>query len=109
MGAARLWLLGQAVEKYGRLDPTIGLGNGECSAVGDSVTLYDGPPPLPGGVRPPAPLLQFCRGGSLPLVVSSGPDLLAVMRTSPFAPPTTARHSNTGMHEFSIVLPFITQ
>ena len=95
--AARLWLLGQEVEKYGRIDPTLGLG-AECSAVGDSVTLYDGPGPLAGVAHPPAVLLQFCRGGSVPLVVSSGPDMLVVMRSSPFAPPTTAQHANTGTY-----------
>jgi hypothetical protein len=92
----RAWLLGQPVEKYGRIDPTIGLGAAECGAIGDSATLYDGPMPLlPDSTLPPA-LLQFCRGGILPLVVSSGPDMLVVTRSSPFAPPTTARHSSTG-------------
>ncbi len=86
------------MEKYGRIDPTLGLGP-ECSAVGDSVTLYDGLG-LPGAPAPP-PLLHFCRGGAMPLVVSSGPDLLVVMRSSPFAPPTTARHSNTGNEHLS--------
>ena len=38
---------GGEVEKYGRIDQSLGLGQ-ECSVLGDHLTVYDGPS-LPGG------------------------------------------------------------
>ena len=50
------------------------------------MTAYDGPA-LPGSAPPPS-LLTFCRGGPVPPITSSGPDLLLVLRTSPHSSPT---------------------
>ena len=75
--AGRVWLEGARVEKYGQTDTSLGLW-GECEGVGDHLTAYDGPG-VPGGL-PPVPLIRLCRGGPVPEIVSSGPDLLLVFR-----------------------------
>ena len=77
--AGRVWLEGSRVEKYGQTDTSLGLW-GECEEVGDHLTAYDGPG-VPSG-SPPVPLVRLCRGGPVPEIVSSGPDLLLVFRNS---------------------------
>ena len=51
------------------------------------------------GAPPPPPLVLFCRGASVPPIVSSGPDMLLLFRSSPFASP---RGSPFGIHGFEL-------
>ena len=76
--SGRVWLEGSRVEKYGQTDTSLGLWSEECDAVGDHLTAYDGPG-VP-GAEPPVTLVRLCRGGPVPQIVSSGPDLLLVFR-----------------------------
>ena len=78
----------ERVEKYGLQDTSLGLFS-DCDSVGDRVNVYD-------GKRTNDPLLiSFCRGSAIPPVISSGPDLLLVFSTSPFATPAiTAATAN---------------
>ena len=89
----KVWLEGPKLEKYGQTDTSLGLWS-ECDSVGDHVTVYDGPG-VPGTDLPP-PLIRLCRGGVVPEIVSSGPDMLLVFRTSPFSVPTSSPFSLAG-------------
>ena len=91
------------MEKYGQVDTSLGIWN-ECDNVNDHVTAYDGPG-LP-GVAPPSPLLVFCRGGRVPQIVSSGPDMLIVFRTSPFSVPKVSPYSLNGF-ELEVDIKFV--
>lgn len=76
----------------------------ECENVNDHVTAYDGPG-LP-GTAPPSPLIVFCRGGVVPHIVSSGPDMLVVFRTSPFSVPKVSPYSLNGF-ELEVDIKFV--
>ena len=99
----RVWLEADEVEKYGQLDTSLGLWS-ECDNVNDHVTAYDGPG-LPGTVLP-SPLIVFCRGGVVPQIVSSGPDMLIVFRTSPFSVPKVSPFSLNGF-ELEVDIKFV--
>jgi len=101
--SGRVWLEADEVEKYGQVDMSLGLWS-ECENVNDHVTAYDGPG-LP-GTAPPSPLIVFCRGGVVPQIVSSGPDMLVVFRTSPFSVPKVSPYSLNGF-ELEVDIKFV--
>ena len=68
------------------------------------MTAYDGPG-LP-GTAPPSPLIVFCRGGVVPQIVSSGPDMLVVFRTLPFSVPKVSPYSLNGF-ELEMDIKFV--
>ena len=99
----RMWVAGPRTEKYGQTDTSLGLWS-ECEAVGDHLTAYDGPG-VP-GAEPPVSLVRLCRGGPVPQIVSSGPDLLLVFRTAPFAQPRSSPYGVTGF-ELEVEIKFV--
>ena len=48
------------------------------------------------GPAPPSPLIVFYRGGVVPQIVSSGPDMPVFFRTSPFLAPKVSPYSLNG-------------
>ena len=101
--SGRVWLEADLVEKYGQVDMSLGLWS-ECENVNDHVTAYDGPG-LP-GTAPHSPLIVFCHGGVVPQIVSSGPDMLVVFRTSPFSVPKVSPYSLT-QFELKVDIKFV--
>ena len=89
----RVWVEAARVVQYGQEDTSLGLA-GECDEYGDRVTVWDGPG-LPGAARP-AKLLSFCRGGAVPAITTSGPDLLLQFSSSPHAAPASSPYAVTG-------------
>ena len=86
---------------YGQEDNSLGLWS-DCDQVGDRVTVYD-------GKRNTDPeLIRFCRGTAIPDIVSSGPDMLVVLDTSPFGSPIMAPDSANGM-ELEVSIKFVEQ
>ena len=77
-------------------DSSLGVG-AECDGVGDHVTIVDGSgSPGSGLVQTDPQLIKFCRGGQVPPVTSSGPDLFLLFHTSPFSVPRSSPLSSTG-------------
>lgn len=86
---------------YGQEDNSLGLWS-DCDQVGDRVTVYDGKK-----TSDPV-LIRFCRGNAIPNIVSSGPDMLVVLDTSPFGSPIMATDSANGM-ELEVSIKFVEQ
>ena len=58
------------------------------------------------GPAPPSPQIVFYRGGVVPQIVSSGPDMPVFFRTSPFLAPKVSPYSLNGF-ELEVDIKFV--
>ena len=54
----------------------------------------------------PPSLIRLCRGGKVPKVISSGPDMLVVFHSSPFSTPSSSPFSMSGF-ELDVNIEFV--